>query len=217
MMWGTKRWMRAIGVVAAAMTCLVVLPDTASAQRDGVPPYDAPSYLTPFGEDGFGLFLNFVRDVNDLSGAATYRMSGSVVDWGLRGGVIDVNSNLGIFGGLDLKNEFVRATDSFPLAVAWVTGGGITWVFDAEVGLFRIPFGFSFGRAIETEGSELVITPYLYPRIALDIPLSNPGTDTKLHFDVDIGADFQFAARWFLRFGATIGHSGALGFGIAFK
>lgn len=215
MMRGIRQRLGPVGIAAAAIFCLTALPGAAHGQ-DGVPPYDAPSYLTPFGEDGFGLYLNFVRDVNDLSGAATYRMSGSVIDWGLRGGLIDVNSNLGIFGGLDLKNEFVRATDSFPLAVAWVTGGGITWVFDVDVGLFRIPFGFSFGRAIETD-SDLVITPYLYPRIALDIPLSQPGTDTKVHFDVDLGADFQFAERWFLRFGATIGHSGALGFGIAFQ
>lgn len=215
MMGGTKRGLGPIGIVVAAITCLAALPNVALSQ-DGVPPYDAPSYLTPFGEDGFGLYMNFVRDVSDISGAATYRMSGSVVDWGLRGGVIDVSSNLGIFGGFDLKNEFVRATDSFPLAVAWVTGGGVTWVFDAEVGVFRIPLGLSFGRAIETD-SDLVITPYLYPRIALDIPLSQPGADTKVHFDVDLGADFQFAPRWFLRFGATIGHSGALGFGIAFQ
>lgn len=214
-MMGTTRGLGPIGVTAMAISCLMALPGALQGQ-DGVPPYDAPSYLTPFGEDGFGLYLNFVRDVNDLSGAATYRMSGSVIDWGLRGGLIDVSSNLGIFGGVDLKNEFVRATDSFPLAVAWVTGGGVTWVFDVDVGLFRIPFGFSFGRAIETD-SDLVITPYLYPRIALDIPLSQPGTDTKVHFDVDLGADFQFAERWFLRFGATIGHSGALGFGIAFQ
>lgn len=213
---GEKRGLGWFGVAMAVVACLVAAPDSAMAQ-DGVPPYDAPSFNTPFGEDGFGLFLNFVRDVNDLAGEATYRWSGSVVDLGVRGGLIDVDSNLGLFGGLDLKNEFVRATESFPLAVAWVTGAGITWVFDAEVGLFRIPFGFSFGRAIETESGDLTITPYLYPRIAVDIPMSTPGADTKVHFDVDLGADFQFAPRWFLRFGATVGYSGAIGFGIAFK
>ena len=205
-----------IGSVLAAVSCLAVLPTVAQAQ-DGVPPYDAPSYLTPFGEDGFGVYLDFVRDVNDVSGMATYRMSGSIIDWGLRGGVTDVDDNLSLFGGLDIKNEFVRVTESFPLAVAWVTGGGITWVFDADVGLIRIPFGFSAGRAITTESGDLTITPYIYPRIALDIPLSTPGADTEVHFDVDLGADFQFAPRWFLRFGATVGHSGAIGFGIAFK
>jgi hypothetical protein len=214
---GTMRGAGSLGVVVTVLACLVILPDTALAQRDGVPPYDAPSFNTPYGEDGFGLFLNIVRDVNDVAGEATYRWSGSVVDLGLRGGLTDVDSNLGLFGGIDIKNEFVRATESFPLAVAWVTGGGITWVFDADVGLFRIPFGFSFGRAIDTESGDLTITPYVYPRIAVDIPMSTPGADTDVHFDVDLGADFKFAPRWFLRFGATVGHSGAIGFGIAFE
>ena len=213
---GTKRGLGPCGTVVAAAICLAALPGAALSQ-DGIPPYDAPSYLTPYGEDGFGLFLEFVRDVNDVAGLATYRMSGTVIDWGLRGGVTDVSGNLGLFGGVDIKNEFVRATESFPLAVAWVTGGGITWVFDADVGLFRIPVGLSFGRAIDTESGDLTITPYAYPRVAVDIPLSVPGADTEVHFDVDLGADFQFAPRWLLRFGATVGHSGAIGFGIAFN
>ena len=212
----TTRRSGRIGMALAAVSCLVAVPGSIQAQ-DGVPPYDAPSYLTPYGEDGFGLFLEFVRDVNDVAGLATYRMSGSVIDWGLRGGVTDVSGDLGLFGGVDIKNEFVRVTESFPLAVAWVTGGGITYVFDADVGLFRIPFGLSFGRAIDTESGDLTITPYAYPRVAIDIPLSTPGADTEVHFDVDLGADFQFAPRWFLRFGATVGHSGAIGFGIAFQ
>ncbi len=206
-----KRGLRPLAAVAASIVVAAATAQPAMAQ-----PWDTPSYNTPYGENGFGLYLNFVNDVDDIAAAVTYRQSGSVLDWGLRGGVADVGDDLSLFGGVDLKNQFVRATESFPLDVAWVTGAGISYVFDPEVGLFRIPFGFSLGRAIQTEDGKLTVTPYGYPKLALDVGLGD-NSDTELHFEVDLGADFKFAPRWFLRFGATIGNASAIGFGIAFQ
>ncbi|MFQ5890402.1 MAG: hypothetical protein ACE5JR_10170 [Gemmatimonadota bacterium] len=182
--------------------------------------FDTPSFNTPYGEDGLGLYLLFQNDADDVAGILTWRQSGDVVDLGLRGGLVDAFGEVGLFGGVDLKNELVAADESFPLDVAWVTGFGIGFVPDAgprdrDFGIVRIPGGVSLGRELKVENSEVMLTPYLYPRLALDILFAD-FDDEDLHFDVDLGMDAQFAERFKLRMGVTVGENEAIGFGVAF-
>jgi len=204
-----KHWIVTTGLLALAAG---FTPTSASAQY-----FDVPSYNTPYGENGMGLYLNFVNDVKDVGGMITARKSGIDLDVGLRASVNAVSGgDIAINGGLDLKNELIDHSDTggFPLDVAWVTGIGLGWVTSPSEGILRIPAGLSLGREIVTDDGKWAFVPYVYPRLALDFGLSGP--DTKLHVDVDIGVDMRFAESWFLRFGLVVGHNNALGFGLSF-
>lgn len=186
--------------------------------------YDVPAFQTPYGESGLGLYMIFPNDVDDVGVMGTWRQAGEYVDIGLRGGVLDVGGDLGLFGGVDLSNELIRHSENFPLDVAWASGVGVGGVPDRDVGLVRVPVGFSLGRTVTTEGGEVGFLPYVYPRVALDFLFRDDGQGagdgdgdrTDLHFDVDLGFDVDLQESWKLRFAATVGHNEAVGAGISF-
>jgi hypothetical protein len=184
-------------------------------ERAGAQVYDTPSFNTAYGEDGWGLYLVFRDGVENGAVMGTYRTSGESLDLGFRLGILEAGGDPGFYGGVDLKNEFVSATDDFPLDVAWVTGIGVGFVPDFNVGVLRIPGGVSLAHRFRSQESDLVVVPYLYPRFAVDVGLDRAeGSD--LHFDIDLGIDLEFSAGWMLRFGLTLGSTEALGLGLAF-
>jgi hypothetical protein len=206
---------RSLGAIAVVAVGLHVGSSTAVAQT-----HDVPSFNTPYGEDGGGIYF-VLQDFDDPGVVATWRWASSVLDVGLRGGLIDTRSDLGLLAGLDLKNEFVRRSDEFPFDVAWVSGVGIGWVPDDDTGILRVPFGISVGREVELEGSSSSLTPYVHPRLALDVRFlpDVPGaddTDTSLGFDIDFGVDWQWRDGYALRFALTVGRNEAFGVGLAF-
>lgn len=184
--------------------------------------YDVPAFQTPYGESGLGLYMIFPNDVDDVGVMGTWRQAGEYVDIGLRGGILDVSGEVGLFGGVDLSNELVRHTENFPLDVGWVSGVGIGGVPEFDFGLLRVPFGFTLGRELTSEGGEVGFLPYVYPRLALDFlfrddePGEGGGDDTELNFDVDLGFDVDLQQSWKLRFAATLGHNEAIGLGMSF-
>lgn len=207
---------RPLFVVVAALAAVTLAAPAARAQA-----WDVPSFNTPYGEDGYGLYLLFQNDVNDPGGMLTWRRSGPDFDIGFRGGAISSSwasppgqSSLGLFGGIDVKNEWIHADEQFPLDVAWVTGAGLGWVPDHDVALFRIPFGFSLGRSLVEPNT--TITPYVYPRVLLDAAFQDGPNHLDGNFDLDLGVDVMLQQRWKLRFAATVGQDDALGFGVAF-
>jgi hypothetical protein len=200
--------------VALTVLALFGLARSGAAQY-----YDMPQFITPYDETGVGVYLVFVNGIEDVGGMATFRKAGSDVNIGFRGSVNDIGGggDIALNGGLDVYKQFVAASDEFPLDVAWVTGIGLGWVTgtgDGGAGFLRIPGGVSLARQLETDDGQWTLTPYVSPRLALDIGLSGP--DTELHFDVDLGLEAQFSQSWRLRFGITVGHEEALGFGLVF-
>lgn len=208
-----------IAALFAVPTAFLVASAPAAAQT-----YDVPAFQTPYGESGLGLYMIFPNEVDDVGVMGTWRQAGATVDIGLRAGVLDVGDDLGLFGGVDLSNELVRHSDDFPLDIGWASGIGLGGVPDRDVGLLRIPFGFSLGRAVTSTGGEVGFLPYVYPRVALDFlfredapgPDGGDGDRTDLHFDVDLGFDLDFQQSWKLRFAATLGHNEAVGAGLTF-
>lgn len=200
--------------VRSVIVALFLLGMTAAGGRAQT--YDTPAFQTPYGESGLGLYLVFQNEVDDIGVMGTWRQAGDDLDLGLRGGLLDAGGSVGIFGGVDLSNELVRATEDFPLDVAWVSGIGLGVVPDFDFSTVRVPLGATFGREIEAE--DVVILPYFYPRLALDFLFLDdpPGDQTDLHLDVDLGADLDFGQDWRLRFAFTLGHSEAIGLGLSF-
>lgn len=188
--------------------------------------FDAPAFHPPRGEDDLGLYVVFPNEVTDVGAAATFRKSGADVDLGFRGAAYELSGSLALAAGVDVKNQLVAAGPTAPVDVAWVTGVGVSGVPDRDVAQVRIPLGFSVGRTLG--GGDVSLTPYVYPRLALDFsfrpegrrvggPLGagRAGDDSRLHGDVDLGFDAVFVPGWKFRFALTLGHNEAVGAGIS--
>ncbi len=206
---------RPLTLATACLCALAVSVAPARAQT-----FDVPSFNTPFGEDGWGVYLIF-QDFDGAGGMGTWRKSGANLDVGIRAALVDRGNDLGLFGGVDLKNEFYRADDNFPLDMGWVTGIGLGGVPDRDSGVIRIPGGVSFGREVPVNQGSSILRPYVYPRLGLDVaffPRRQDGdtSDVSLHFDVDLGLDWQFQGNFAARIALTLGHNEALGIGLSF-
>ncbi len=205
---------RSVRTAAVAAVALLGLARTGTAQI-----YDMPQFITPYDETGVGVYMVFVNGIEDVGGMATFRKSGDI-NIGFRVSVNDFSGgDIALNGGLDLYKQFVSESESFPLDVAWVTGIGLGWVTgtgtdDGGIGVLRIPAGVSLARRLDSDDGKWSLTPYASPRLGLDIGLSGP--KTKVHFDIDLGLEAQFSQSWLLRFGLTLGHDEALGFGLVF-
>jgi len=185
--------------------------------------FDVPAFWTPYSENGVGFYLTD-PDGGNLGVLATWRRSGRVADWGLRGAVQEAHDHVGLSGGLELGGALYRASDQFPLDVAWGSGLGIGAVPDLDLAVVRIPLGLSFGRRLAV--GDVGLIPYIEPRVAVDLRIGGSpqpagrafgsGDHTELRLDLDLGADLDFKLAWRLRVGATVGHDRALGAGIVF-
>jgi len=207
-----RRSLHGIRSAAVFLVALLSQVGTGAAQW-----YDMPEFITPYDETGVGVYMVVVNGIEDFGGMATFRKAGDV-NLGLRGSVNSISGgDVALNGGLDVYKQFVDFSESFPLDVAWVTGFGFGWVTgsgNGAFGILRLPVGVSVARQFASEDGKWTLTPYSAPRLALDIGLSGP--DTKVHFDIDFGLEMKFTQSWLLRFGITVGHTEALGFGIVF-
>lgn len=213
------------GLAAAA---LALLAPVASAPLPAQTPveWDAPSFHLPGGEDGYGVYLTFPRDVGAVGATGTWRRSGEYVDLGVRAGAANVenvegNDALALSAGLELKNELVHAYEEFPLDVSWATGVGVTAVPERDASVLRVPVGLVVGRRVPA--GEATVTPYAHPRVALDAffrdegPGPGPdGDETDLRLDLDFGVDVRTAEEWSVRLGFTVGRDFTAGAGITF-
>ena len=112
-----------------------------------------------------------------------------------------------LLGG-QFAHELVRSSAQVPFDILFAAGvngafGGLT--------LFRVPVGVSVGRRFPLEGG-LAITPYVHPRLVLDVCASCDGRDnSEVGLDFDLGADFEFSPQFSLRFSALFAGSDYLG------
>lgn len=217
-----------VGLVLAAAAALLGMPATASAQ-DGLAwaEWDVPAFHLPAGEDGYGMYVTFPQDMDAVGAVGTWRASGEYVDLGVRGGVANIerptgDDAVGFSFGADFKNELVSAYEEFPLDVSWASGIGASLVPEVDRAAVRVPLGLVVGR--EIQGENVAITPYAYPRLALDFLFRDEGRfgpaggddETDLRMDLDFGADVRIEDEWSIRVGFTVGRQFTAGAGLTF-
>lgn len=187
---------------------LAVAAGQVSAQR-WHKPWDAPSFFSPRPHDDIGVYLFFL-DGHDAGVEGIWRQTGNL-NLGVRVGVAEDLVKVGaeFYGPIRIEA---------PLQLAWQLGVGAG--FGDDVTMLRVPFGVSLGGTLGSPGT-LQITPYVYPRVALDLYAFDVGddeeTDTEVNFDVDLGADIRLSPAWSLKVGATVGESEAFGLGLAYR
>ncbi len=210
-----RRWIVALGLCAAALG--MVRPTGLSAQKlKPLAAWDGPDFMAPGPESLLGAYYIKPRDT-DGGVAVTWR-SGGPLSLGVRGDY--VHSVFGTSWGIGGEAKGGIGPVAPPLAINWTAGIGalITSASDgsgAGESDLRVPVGLSLG--LHLVSGELVLTPYVHPRVSLAYVSFNNGggSDTTVEFDTDVGADLQLSPGFVLRLGGTFGDQPALGAGLA--
>lgn len=127
----------------------------------------------------------------------------------------------GFLIGGGIGQRIMRSTPDTPLDL--VLTGGLYGEFGVKPSLVRLPLGVSVGHRFPIEGTKTAITPYVHPRLSIDMCASDcAGIGTKVKVNFDFGADFEVTRALSLRGALTVGGVSAFdskvgfGFGLAF-
>ncbi len=196
---------RSIGL-AATFVLLAAGPGLAQS-------WETPTFFSPRPHDDLGAYI-VKPDYGDWGVQGIWRQSAGI-NLGVRGGIGGRSGDRTVLIGAELFGP-LSLEGTAPLSLYWVTGIGAS--IDGVTRL-RIPVGVSVGVPLGSGGT--MITPYVHPRVAFDVKTSETAngdeTDTDIEIDIDIGADFEIADRWVLRFGYRLGSNDVLGIGFAFR
>jgi hypothetical protein len=189
------------------LLALLVLASTpALAQSTGTPVYAAPYRAFANGE--FGVSLSDPGHGSALEGS--YRTGFSdAVDVGWRAGIGDQGNTSSLLLGSDARIRLTTHTERFPFDGSFTVGLGMS---SADNGTFGfLPIGFTMGRRILVEGSQVSLVPYLHPVLT---PQFGDGDGTL--FSLGFGLDARVTPRLDLRFSAAIGDQDGIAFTVAF-
>lgn len=121
-----------------------------------------------------------------------------------------------ILGG-QYARSLARARSDMPLDVL-LTVGAFTQFGNDQVFL-NIPVGTSVGHRFPLQGTQMAITPYIHPRLALQYVSIDNGvvdaSDTEIDISFDIGGNLEFSPQLALRLAATFGDFDVLGVSLA--
>ena len=174
--------------LAAVLAVAVLLPITKShAQAWAYPSFQPPRVIVR--EYNFGIAdadrgggASIVFQWREQSGPSTQFS----FDLGLADTEFDDNDIL-IFGGVGIGHRLGNATSEVP--IDFLLTGGI-YLGIGDITLFRLPIGVSVGHRFDMGGG-MALTPYLHPRLTIDVCNDCGGSDIGLIFDV--GANFQLS------------------------
>jgi len=124
------------------------------------------------------------------------------------------DGDLVAFGGLALAHRLSAATNEVP--IDFLLTGGI-YLAIGDITLFRLPVGLSLGHRFDM-GSGMALTPYLHPRVSLDVCSDCGGSDSDIGLTFDLGLNFQLSRSVSIRGAAVFGGDdsfGGDGFGIS--
>jgi hypothetical protein len=121
--------------------------------------------------------------------------------------------------GIGLAQRVMQANQEFPLDM--VLTGGVYPSFGDPSTFIRIPVGVSLGRRVPFAGSNIALTPYVHPRLSIDIcsddDVCDETTDVGLNFDLggNLELNRQLSMRFAILFGAGEFPLDETGFGFA--
>lgn len=127
----------------------------------------------------------------------------ATTQFNLEAGIADPDggdARLLIGGGLAVG--VARASQTQPLDI--VLTGGIYPSFGDPLTLVRIPLGASLGHRFTFQQSPLALTPYLHPRVSIDVCAGGDLCDivddkTEINLNFDLGADLEINRNLSLR------------------
>jgi hypothetical protein len=169
---------------AAAVLGSVVIPAAVDAQAWAYPSFQPPRVLSR--EYNFG-----IADTDRGGSTLVFQwreQSGPNTQFSFDLGIADTegrDSDLIAFGGIALGQRLGSATSEVPLDFL-LTGGIYLAIGDGT--FFRLPVGLSVGHRFDMAGS-MAITPYVHPRVSIDVCNDCGGSD--IGFTFDLGASFE--------------------------
>jgi hypothetical protein len=211
---------KALRAIAVGVAYVTVSASAASAQG-----WEHPSFQQPRVT---GREYNFGLADGDFGGTSLlfqwregYGASGQL---GLDVGYADADLADGVFffGG-QYGHQLIRSSTETPVDLMLTVGANAG--FGDDFRMFRIPVGVSVGRRFPLENG-LAITPYVHPRVSMDI-VNIPdrtingfevdgSSESEMNVNFDLGGSFEFSRSLALRLSATLGEDEAFGISMAF-
>jgi hypothetical protein len=148
----------------------------------------------------------------------TFGLPGTGGTVSLRGGAgQDLDDELSVFGGIDLRAQIAAHTDSQPLDLAWVAGIGAGGPTNSErVVTLSLPISIAAGRSWSS--GSVWLAPYVSLGVAFDLYVGSDAPDEEFDWSptADIGLDLALdeGRRFVVRVGASVGDRHAVAVGL---
>lgn len=199
--------MTVVRLLATAALGLAALPASqAAAQTLGTPVFLAPYRAFERSEIG-GAFSDYAGGVA-LEGH--YRLARGASDLGFRVGFRDNDpGDSHLLLGADWRTSMVTHSEEFPLDGSLTLGAGL--ILADNNNQLLLPVGFSLGRRIALEDSQVQLTPYLHPVIALSL-----GDNSDMIFGLGLGMDIRLNRRFEIRVAGALGDYDGVSVGVSF-
>jgi hypothetical protein len=181
--------------------------EAAPAQELGTPVFKSP--YQAFKKTEFNAYFSDPGDGADIAIEGAFRMARKSFDFGLTAGYIDYDPD-GIFGiGADGRMAILKHSEDIPLDGALTAGFGALFS-DGATG-FTLPLGFSIGRLIDLEDSNISFTPYAHPIL---VPTFGDFNDEVL-FALGLGVDVALSQAFEVRVSGALGDYEGVALGVA--
>lgn len=195
---------RELALVLAVLAALPAAP--AAAQTLGTPVFLAP--YRAFDRMEFGATFSDPGSGSAFEGH--YRFASGSADFGFRAGIRDHRvGDSQLLLGVDWRQQTLRHNEDFPLDGSLTLGAGL--ITGDNNSTFLLPVGFSMGRRIAIEDSEVQLTPYLHPVVALSL-----NDDSDLIFGLGFGVDVKLTRRFEIRVAGAMGDYDGVSVGVSF-
>jgi hypothetical protein len=174
--------------------------------------WETPMLASPRAPSGLGVYLADVAG-GGLGLIGTYRGARAGNGLEFRFGIAEggPGDDINALFGVSLNGLLANASGDMPFEISWTAGAGVGI---GDWALITVPVGLSFGHTFRGDG--INITPYVTPRVHLDIATGDEADDTDLGLSVDLGFDLALSRGWVLRFGAGLGDHEGFAIGIVF-
>jgi len=192
-------------LVHVVLIAVWALGTNAEAQVTGNPTYVPPH--GSFTKHEFGAVVSFPGNSGDVAFEGLYGVDAGAVDIMFQGGFIfgagSSDQDL-LLLGTEVRYQLLSHSEDFPVDGALVAGVGARL---GNVNQAIIPVGFTMGRRLLIEDSQVSIVPFVQPTVVF---IAGDGSDVG--FAMGLGADFNLTRTFGLRVSAGLGEIDGISF-----